>query len=193
MNRNLSLVNAENGIIRAPFDGIILKKYFEAGTVVSAGMPVFSLSSTDGAKIRTNYDSTYALKKDDLLTTRTPMNGSGFVARITVLNPHPDTLHNKSYLEADLVKYPGIVGDRVTVEFSKTIESDGANLVIPTKALITRYGTPGVYTIENGHAKFTLVDLVRSDESFALVSGLRAGQKIITDGKENMIDGEGVE
>lgn len=85
-----------------------------------------------------------------------------------------------------------MIGQRVEVVFAKKIERTGSGVVIPTQALITRYGTPGVYILEGGHARFTLVELGRSEESFALVTGLSAGQKIITAGKENVLDGEAV-
>lgn len=55
MNRNLANNTIESGIIRAPFDGIILSKTADIGTVVNAGTPVFSLSSTPANLIRINF------------------------------------------------------------------------------------------------------------------------------------------
>lgn len=56
MNRNLANNTIESGIIRAPFDGIILSKTADIGTVVNAGMPIFSLSSTPASLVRINFN-----------------------------------------------------------------------------------------------------------------------------------------
>jgi hypothetical protein len=47
-----------------------------------------------------------------------------------------------------------------------------------------------VYTIGNNTAKFQLVEILSSDLEFAEVIWIPDSAKIITDGKENIYDGE---
>lgn len=51
MQSDLAKASAENGLIRAPFDGVILRKYADVGTVVSAGSPILRISSPDADKV----------------------------------------------------------------------------------------------------------------------------------------------
>jgi len=41
--KDLAGIQAENGLIRAPFDGVILTKTVELGTLINPGTPVFTL------------------------------------------------------------------------------------------------------------------------------------------------------
>lgn len=71
-----------------------------------------------------------------------------FSGRIILVNPYPDTLHNKAYLEASLQEFPGIIGDRVEVLLSRNIPFDSSAVVLPNSAIISWYGEPGVYILE---------------------------------------------
>jgi multidrug resistance efflux pump len=64
MQAGLAGNSLENQSLRAPFDGVILKKYSDVGTVVGTGIPVVSLSSQAGEKVIIAADgSKFDLKK----------------------------------------------------------------------------------------------------------------------------------
>lgn len=56
MNRNLAENTIESGIIRAPFDGVILSRSFDVGATVSPALPVLALTSTKGLLIKTSFN-----------------------------------------------------------------------------------------------------------------------------------------
>jgi len=47
-----------------------------------------------------------------------------------------------------------------------------------------------VYTVFNGHAVFTHINIIEENEEIALVSGIEEGTPVIVLGKENIFDGE---
>lgn len=67
------------------------------------------------------------------------------------------------------------------------------DILIPNAALITKYGETGVYILENGRTEYRIVTVIASDGNMSTITGLKAGQKIITKGKENILDGEMLE
>lgn len=70
--------------------------------VVSAGTPVFAMSSSEGKRVRVLYDAaTYGMQVGDTLSVK-EASGSLYTATVTLVNPHPDATHNKAYLEAEL-------------------------------------------------------------------------------------------
>lgn len=56
MNKNLANNTIESGIIRAPFDGVILTRAIDPGATVSALSPIFSMTSAEGALVKVNFD-----------------------------------------------------------------------------------------------------------------------------------------
>jgi len=45
-----------------------------------------------------------------------------------------------------------------------------ALIIIPTKAIIYKYSQPGVFILENNTAKFKLIEITGSDETFSSVN-----------------------
>ncbi|MDD4151555.1 MAG: hypothetical protein PHR68_02995, partial [Candidatus Gracilibacteria bacterium] len=78
--------------------------------------------------------------------------------------------------------------------------------IIPNKAILSDMLVAGVYKIEEQAekcigdtkcvsskmkiAKFTNIKIIKQNDNFSLIEGLNIGDEIITDGKENISDGE---
>lgn len=174
MNKNLANNSMESGIIRAPFDGVILRKNVDIGSVVSAGISIFSISSTDGKILKTYFNSSlHPLKIGDYITIRLLESDIMYQAKVSLVNLHPDTVHDKAYFEAILSEFPGIVGNRVEIFLAKQINNtDEESVTIPLSAIITKYGEPGVYILEGTRAKFVLVTILHSDGKNVSITGL---------------------
>lgn len=56
LSKNLANNTIESGIIRAPFDGVMLTRSFDIGSTVSSASIIFSLTSNDGFLLKTNVD-----------------------------------------------------------------------------------------------------------------------------------------
>lgn len=118
-------------------------------------------------------------------------DGSVFEALVKNIRTEADLVHNKQYTELEPIGENLTVGDRVEVHFEKkNTEKININTVIPNTALITKYGETGVYVLENGQTKYQIITIIASDGNISAINGLTTGQKVITKGKENILDGE---
>ncbi|MDD5377434.1 MAG: HlyD family efflux transporter periplasmic adaptor subunit [Candidatus Gracilibacteria bacterium] len=195
MNRNLANNTIESGIIRAPFDGVVLTRNFDIGSMVSPNLPVFSLTSTDGFLVKTNVDLTKTpLVMGQKVSLSRLSDGASFETKVAVLRTEPDMTHNKGYTELVLTGTGIRVGDRVEVLFEKkNISEVHTDMVIPSMAIITKYGETGVYILENGYSKYQIITVLASDGDMTAVTGLSLGQAVITKGNGNILDGEQLE
>ncbi len=188
MNASLARESLEYNIIYAPYDGVILEKYMEEGMVIGAGNPLLKISSTDGKMAKVYIDNTmYGYTEWDILTSMGWENS--YTGTISLIQWQKDPLHNKNYTEVAMNGNLAI-GEKITIH----LEHKKSNLqnwsIIPLSAIINRYGPPGVYILDGQTARFQLVEILSSDMQFAEVMGIPVWATIITDGKENIYDGE---
>lgn len=100
MQQNLASNSVENMTLRAPFDGIVLEKYFDVGGVVSAGMPIMSMTSIEGMKVIVSLDTDiFSLKMGDTVFLNKVSENKSFTGQIVSLSPVKDTQTNKNSLE----------------------------------------------------------------------------------------------
>ena len=191
MNFSLARESGEYSIIRAPFDGVILEKFGEEGMVIGAGIPLIKMTSTDTKIIKTYIDNSLYNYKIDSQISATDTESDVFTGKVTLIQEQKDPLHNKNYTEI-LLSGTGVVGTKITLHLERKKSSLQNGTLIPLSSILTRYGPPGVYVLEDGKARFQLVEILGSDMSYAEVLGVPEWATIITDGKENLYDGESI-
>ncbi len=191
MNSSLARESLEYNVIRAPFDGIVLEKYIDIWNVVGTGIPVMKVSSRDKFMIKTYLDNDlYKYTMNDSLVLENISTQQSFSGIITLIQNEKDPIHNKNYTEIKLSDSDQVIGERVIVKLARTKTPFQDGTIIPFESIITRYGPPWVFIVKDGKAIFTLVTIVGSDLRLAEVIGISDGDTIITEGKENIIDGE---
>lgn len=82
------------------------------------------------------------------------------------------------------------IGEKITIHLKQKKNNLQNWSIIPLSAIINRYGPPGVYILENQTTRFQLIEIISSDLQFAEVLNIPEWVIIITDGKENIYDGE---
>ncbi len=188
MNASLAKESLEYNIIYAPYDGVILEKYMEEGMVISAGNPLLKISSTDGKMAKIYIDNMiYWYSEGDILMSikwEDTLTGT-----ISLIQWQKDSLHNKNYTEI-MMNGDLSIGEKITIHLKQKKNNLQNWSIIPLSAIINRYGPPGVYILENQTARFQLIEIISSDLQFAEVLNIPEWVIIITDGKENIYDGE---
>ncbi|MDQ7023821.1 MAG: hypothetical protein Q9M97_10150 [Candidatus Gracilibacteria bacterium] len=76
---------------------------------------------------------------------------------------------------------------------SGKIKNKAENTIIPNNAIISKFGLPAVYVLENGKATLQNIKILKMGEKQSEVSGIKSLDIIITSGKENIYDGEVLE
>jgi multidrug efflux pump subunit AcrA (membrane-fusion protein) len=192
LNTNLAQASKEYTIIRAPFDGTILEKYMDEWGFVWAGQWVIQITSNEQKIIKTYIENTiYEYKIWDTLELVNEENQT-LTGTITLIQEQKDPLHNKNYTEISL-QWDGTIGSKVTIHLSRKKSQLLHGTIIPLSAIITKYGPPWVYILDDNTARYQFVELIHSDMSHAEVLGIPQWSMIITEGKENIYDGEKLE
>ena len=189
----------------APFEGDIVKKSVDLGAFVGPGVPAFALAKTDLVKIVVGVPDTVvrSIKLGqpvevaiDAFPTRT------FHARISRMSSAADPVTRNFDVEVaipnrDHLLKVGMIGSLQLADGAS--EPRPSSLQVPLSAIVqAKDGKYGVFVISNSNAGE--VATLRSVEigavngtDIAIVSGLSAGNQIITTGANLLKDGQRVE
>lgn len=112
MQVKLSQVQLSNHLLTAPFDGIIIERSGEVGSMAQAGMPVFTLSSLVATKVTTSISNLEYLPKgnegkQEILLENS--QGKLFTGTITSISSVKDPKNNKFPFEIRLPEGEKIV------------------------------------------------------------------------------------
>lgn len=179
--------------VTAPFGGVITRKLADLGDLAAPGRPLFELE--DPAALRLEADVPEAIasrvKPGAKLAVTLAALGrelEGVVSEVeTVTDPVSRTLRVK----LDLPPTPGLMSGqfgRVAVPVG-----DSAILRVPATAIANRGQLELVFVVTNSVARMRLVKTGKvSAGGVELVSGLDAGETVVTEGVAGLLDGQPV-
>lgn len=186
----------QNANIIAPVSGTISINNIKQGEYVSPTMAIATISNVGVIKTTVFVDQqlSYMLKINQVATiTSLVFPNEKFYGKIIYISPVADANHN---YQIDLLihnnnetKLKG--GTDVQASFNTTTTED--TLVIPKSALNSDEQQPYVYVAENGKAVKKIIETgtIINDE-VEVISGLQAGEKIITGGQINLTNGSNI-
>lgn len=175
----------ENLILCAPVDGVIAARKAEPGTTMVAGQAVIEMIDPKNLWINARFDQIAATGlRQDLpasiaLRSRAGKSASGRVARVEVL-ADAVTEENLAKVEFDALPEPlPSIGE--LAEVSVALPELAASPTIPNAAIQNVGGKLGVWKIEDGKIRFTVVQLGAADleGSVQVTKGLKVGDQIV--------------
>lgn len=195
--KDIASIQAENGLIRAPFDGVILTKTVELGALVNPGSPLFTVGDVTNLLVRTDVNPDLVGSFQIGQTVSIVRDSKTFTGTISLLAPGSDAMTRMFRVEATLSPLLGgegsvRIGDYVDVFVSRTV-SGTKSITIPFSAL-TSDGQGGfiVYTVGSGSiATRKAVKIGAQNESrVEILDGLTEGDKVVTSGALNLQEGD---
>ncbi|NVP17578.1 efflux RND transporter periplasmic adaptor subunit [Candidatus Gracilibacteria bacterium] len=190
--RDSAGVMINSGEIRSPISGVITSKMVEVGQVIGGGMPVFIVSDESNLKldILVGEDS---LKNIDL-GSEVLLEVDGYdkqlKAKVSLIYPSKEELTKKTKVEVILKNTFGLKIGSYTKVYLSSVDNFDFTL-IPNNSIVSKYMIPGVYVLNNdGIVRFKNIEIIKSNDKFSHISGLKVGEIVITYGKENIFDGE---
>jgi RND family efflux transporter MFP subunit len=175
----------ENLVLCAPVDGVIAARKAEPGTTIVAGQAVIEMIDPKNLWINARFDQIAAtglrqdLSASIALRSRAGKGVPGRVARVEVL-ADAVTEENLAKVEFDTLPEPlPPIGE--LAEVSVALPQLAAMPAIPNAAIQNVGGNLGVWKIENGKTRFTVVQLGAADlEGVVQVTkGLTVGDRIV--------------
>jgi RND family efflux transporter MFP subunit len=168
--------------IRAPFSGVVTEKKADVGTLVSPGMPIFTLEDTRSYRLEVTVDeSDLGLVHIGQIAPVTidTMGDIQLPGKIAQIVPTADTASRsflvKVALPADTHVRSGLFGR------ARFPRGERSSLFIPRTSLVERGQLQGVYVLDgNQIAGLRYVTLGRStSDQVEVLSGLQAGEKFV--------------
>ncbi len=191
-------VESEKSVIKATFDGVVDARMIDAGTVVSAGTPVLSLTSHESLQARFALPADVASAAEPGKRVQLTINGNGVDARIS----HRLAVRQQATRTVDiLVSLPqsanAVPGDMASMQTGEEREERGA--WVPVSALSN--GTRGLWRLfvlkETSDDKPSLegrtVEVIYTDGERAFIRGAVAdGDRFVVSGTHRLAPGQTV-
>jgi RND family efflux transporter MFP subunit len=196
-NARASLMLAQSAMqgayIKAPFDGIIALRNIDVMEMASPGVPYFQLVDLDTVKIKLSIGS----EKIGLISQGTEVvirldarPGEIFTGVIDRVFPAADPSTGKFTVEvqvenSNLKLLPGMIAicNIVIDEYKDAI-------VVPLKSVLMEEDQHYVFTISEGAARRTNVQVINVDDSVAVISsGLSIQDTLVVTGQDYIEDG----
>ena len=185
---------AENTVLRSPISGFVTAKNYDNGDMTSPQLPVIVIQQIAPVKAVIGVSEQYYsyLKKGAAATLSVDALGeetfSGVVTNIfPTLDPVTHTVSTEiEVANKDLKLRPGMYA-RVHLDFG-TKEA----LTVPDKAIVRQAGSGAryVYVFSGGKAVYRAVELGQQQgDLYEVVSGLNAGDQVITSAPSNLKNG----
>ncbi|MDD5213190.1 MAG: efflux RND transporter periplasmic adaptor subunit [Candidatus Gracilibacteria bacterium] len=193
--QNDASVMIDNAKVISPINGVVIKKMAEVGQVVGGGMPLLVVATDSDIKIMISIPDD--VKQNTFIGDKVKVEIEGHDKQvdgiITNILPTLDPVTKKTQVEIKVLNPENKIkiGSYAKVYLADSKASEKTGLVIPNKAIVSDMLIPGVYILTaDKKAKFTNIKILKQNDNFSLIEGLKLGDKIITDGKENVFDGE---
>ncbi|GAA4457518.1 efflux RND transporter periplasmic adaptor subunit [Nibrella saemangeumensis] len=185
----------QDATVKAPINGQVVKRTVEVGEFVNTGTVIGSIVDISRLKVEVlvNEKDVYELRKGQSVKVAADVfPGKTFNGQITFISPQGNAEHNYpveiTLNNGNLLK----AGTYVNVDFSKT--SNEKALQIPRSALVESVKNPYVYVVDGNVAKQRPIKIGREfGDSIEVLSGLTAGEQVITTGQINLTDGAQVQ
>jgi len=172
----------------APFDGVITKKLVEVGDPVQPGQPLLKFADVSKLQIKLEVPARLmpGVKKGMVFPARLDVGDVDIQAKVVQIFPIADPDRHTVTVKLDLPQgVPGGAGMYAEVMINDVNARVRELPVVPKAALVWRGSLPGVYVMsDNNQRELRLVrtgDDVGAD-GVAILSGLRAGERIIVRG-----------
>lgn len=195
----------EDCAIRAPFDGLVLRKEAELGEIVvpalagggSSRGAVITMADTNTLELEVDvFERDIGGLKDGgpCMITLNAFSGVGFPAHVRQVMPTADrskgTLQVKVAFDAPDARVLPEMGGKATFLREKTASMAPPVVLVPAAALTEREGSRGTFILERGRARFRPLGLgERRGERIVVERGLEGGEMVILNPELALSDG----
>lgn len=188
----------ENTILLSPISGIVTARNYDAGDMYAMAQPLYTIAQITPVKLNVNVsESLYTqIKKGMNVDVKLDVYGDEvFKGVVKLVYPTIDPATRTFPVEVVIPNHnervkPGMFA-RVTFSYGSA-----NHVVVPDQAVIkqTGAGDKYVYAVEDGKVVFKKVELGRRmDTEYELLSGVKSGDVVITEGHARVVNGAQVE
>ncbi len=178
----------------APFDGLVTKKWADVGDLAAPGKPLISIEDPSVLQLEADVPQTIAshVQRDIRLDAHVDGVSGELTGVVSEIAPVADSVSRTIRVKVDLSAQPGLSSG----QFARLLVPVGESntLFVPVSAVVERGQLEIAFVVANQHAQLHLVKSgKRMGDEVEILSGLHAGDTVVTDGAAQLNDGQPVE
>lgn len=180
--------------ILAPFDGVITRKLADVGDLASPGRTLLVLEDPHSLRLETNVPEALIghVKLGEILSARIESVHEPIEGEVSEVAPAADPASRTFLVKVDL---PSVAGLRLGQFGRLSVPVPGSAAIrVPESALLVRGQMEIVFVAAGGKAQLRLVKTGKHvGDEVELLSGVDAGEQVIVDKVNQLVDGQPVE
>lgn len=181
----------DDTILRAPFDGVVVRRGTGLGRMVSPGLPAFGVADLSELELVTPVDQAVAasVKPGDRVQVRADVLGSAAVEGVVrTVSPVLDAQSRKAEVVVRLGYSAGLFAHGSATATFHLGRAAGA-VAVPSAAIVGSRGEPVVFVVKGGVVRRTPVRIGLREGDWVAVEGLAEGASIVVTGNTYLSDG----
>jgi HlyD family secretion protein len=180
--------------IRSPINGLVTDRPLYEGEMATAGTPLMTVMDISHVEARAHISpqQAYLLRVGDRATIFVGSGEPGTRGKVAVVSPALDPNSTTVQVWVDAPNPGDRLKPGATVSVSMVARTVKNALLVPSEAILTASdGSTSVMVVgPRDHAHQTDVKTgIREDDEVQIVSGLKAGERIVTEGAYGLPDG----
>jgi RND family efflux transporter MFP subunit len=188
--------------VSAPYDGVITKRFVHPGAFIKSaaegtGSPLFHIAKVDRVRIVADIpeaDSSWVKQGQPATFRVDALRGQEFQGKVARFADALDTDSRTMKLEVALDSTSPRLRAGMYGSVTITLADQKDALLLPSSVLVTRAGEPGVMVANSGRAELREIEIGQNDGiRMHVLQGLRDGDPVISEGKDDVRDGQPVE
>lgn len=182
--------------IRAPFDGVVGLRYVSVGAFVNAATRIATLQRLNDLKIDFAVPEKYAgrIKVGTQITFTVAGGLQKYAGRIAAFDPRIDSGTRTLLVRAICANSDGRLLPGAFTNVSIPLDQIKDAFLVPAEAVVAGLDEKNVFIIKDGVAERRAVETgARTSSQVHIISGLQAGDQVITSGLQTMKPKQAVE
>lgn len=176
-------------LVRAPMDGVVLKKYLTTASLAMPGQPVILLSGKNDLRIKADvYEGELENFK---VGEKVNFKAADKIVEAKIISLAPGGAISRNFvLRAEPSSQNGLYSGMYVKLLSP---GKAGQITIPINTITKRGGITGVFEYVSGVAKFRAIKIKKQSGASVAVEGVNVGAKLIENPKESLQDGQKAE
>lgn len=193
-NRDLAALELSHTDVRAPFAGRITRRAIDRGQMVTGGQELFTVMDLNLllARVHVPAREFRSLQVDQIVELVLDSNGQRLQGRISLVSPVIDATSGTIKVTVEITDYPAGIrpGDFAEVRIVTDRHQDV--ILLPKIAVLTEKGEQVVYVAlpDSTADRRVVATGYQNDMQTEVVSGVEAGEMIITQGQRSLEQGQ---
>ena len=197
-NLELADINLQESTIRSPIDGIVTQKHIDVGNLMNIGQRIVTVADINTVKLVVSAPERYVGQIKEGLPARIKVEsyqGEFFEAEIYSVYPALDEQTHTIQIEIRLDNEKMLLKPGMFAQVTIVLKQKNDVVVVPRDVVLGgKVDEPYVYVVEDGLAHKRVVKTgITEGANTEIIEGLKAGENLVVNGMNYLIDGIKVE